>query len=216
MSRNKPYLERVLNIWAIVLIIWSLYRAYFKTSLDPLFDELVAKPIVFLLPVYFFVSHFEQKPFWSSLGLTSKYLGREVLYGILVGSIFFIGGILATGLKFKPNIFFETKFFLALVTSFVAAFTEEVLSRGFILKRLYNESKNMFTSSFLASVLFFLLHVPILFTAPNMTGLLLFKVMITDIVLSLAVSFVFVARRENLIMPIMIHAFYALSLFLFI
>src|SRR3990167_3852277 len=102
--------------------------------------------------------------------------------------------MLTTGVKFKPAIFFETRFLLVVLTSFAAAFTEEVLSRGFVLKRLYEDSKNMFTSAFLASVLFFLLHVPILFTSQNMTGMLLFKVIITDLILSLAVSFVFLSN----------------------
>src|SRR3989344_3962000 len=109
MVRSKSHTEKILNVLAIVLIIWSLYRAYFKTSLDPLIDEFIAKPLVFLLP-----------------------------------------------------------------------------------------------------------HFPILFTSQNMTGMLLFKVMITDLILSLAVSFVFLARGKRLAMPIMIHAMYALSLFLFI
>ncbi|OGK18588.1 hypothetical protein A3G67_01945 [Candidatus Roizmanbacteria bacterium RIFCSPLOWO2_12_FULL_40_12] len=216
MVRSKSHTEKILNVWAIVLIIWSLYRAYFKTSLDPLIDEFIAKPLVFLLPLYIFINRTEKKPFWSSLGLTKKHLGSEIFYGFLIGIVFFVGGMLTTGVKFKPAIFFETRFLLVVLTSFAAAFTEEVLSRGFVLKRLYEDSKNMFTSAFLASVLFFLLHVPILFTSQNMTGMLLFKVMITDLILSLAVSFVFLARGKRLAMPIMIHAMYALSLFLFI
>lgn len=215
-GKHKSHTEKVLNVWAISLIIWSLYRAYFKTTLDPLVDEFIAKPLVFLIPAYVFITRSEKKPFWHSLGFTKSHLGKEILYGLLVGSIFFIGGIIATGLNFKPQVFFESKFFPIVLISFAAAFTEEMLSRGFVLKRLYQESRNIFTSSFLASVLFFFLHVPILFTAPNMTGLLLFKVMITDIILSLAVSFVFLARRENITMPIIIHALYTLSLYLFI
>ncbi len=216
MVRSKSHTERVLNIWAISLIIWSLYRAYFQTTLNPLIDEFIAKPLVFLLPAYLFITRFEKKPFWHSVGFIKHGIGKEILYGLLVGSIFFAGGIIATGLKFNLQVFYESKFLIAALTAFAAAFTEEILSRGFVLKRLYDESKNMFTSSFLASVLFFFLHVPILFTSPNMTGTLLFKVLITDMILSLAVSFVFLARRENLIMPIIIHALYTLSLFLFI
>lgn len=216
MSRSKSHTERVLNVWAVSLIIWSLYRAYFKVSLDPLIDELIAKPLVFLLPLYVFISRYEKKPFWESLGFTKHRAVREIFYGLLVGSIFFAGGIIATGIKFNPRVFFESKFLITALIAFAASFSEEILSRGFVLKRLYDDSKNMFTSSFLASILFFFLHVPILFTSPNMTGMLLLKVMLTDIVLSLAVSFVFLARKENIIMPIMIHALYTLSLFLFI
>ncbi len=216
MSRGRSQTERVLNVWAISLIIWSLFRAYFRTSLDPLIDEFIAKPLVFLIPAYIFISRNEKKPFWQYVGFMKQGALKEVFYGLLVGSIFFIGGFIATGAKFNPNVFFQAKFALAAVTAFAASFSEEILSRGFVLKQLYEQSKNIFTSSFLASILFFFLHVPILFTAPNMSGMLLLKVMITDLILSLAVSFVFLSRKENIIMPIMIHALYTLSLFLFI
>ena len=206
------------NIWIFVfffiLISWTVYRYFLTTS--EWIDEFIAKPLVFLVPAYIYITRFEKKSFWHSLGFKKQKMWREIFYGLLVGSIFFAGGIIAAGLKFNLHVFYEAKFLIAALTAFAAAFTEEILSRGFVLKRLYGESKNMFTSSFLASILFFFLHVPILFTSPNMTGILLFKVLITDIILSLAVSFVFLARRENLIMPIIIHALYTLSLFLFI
>lgn len=215
MARYKSQTEKVLNVWAVILIIWSLYRATFKVSLDPLFDEFIAKPLVFLIPVYLFITHVEKKPFFKTVGLVKKNWGRELFYGLIVGGIFFAGAVVATGIKIQPSFFTEQKFLIAVATAFAAAITEEILSRGFVLRELYDESKNAFTSSFLASVLFFFLHIPILFTTQNMTGALLLRVMITDIIFSLAVSFVYIARDKNLIMPIMIHALYALSLFLF-
>ena len=93
--------------------------------------------------------------------------------------------------------------------------SEEILSRGFILKRLYEESKNIYTSSFFASVLFFFLHVPILFTNHKLTGDLLLLFMGTDLMLSLVNSFMFLDRK-NLFVPIFIHAFYNLSIILFV
>ena len=213
--RNKSQTEKVLNVWAVALIIWSLYRATFKTTLDPLFDEFVAKPLVFLLPTYLFITNFEKKPFLRTVGFIKKGWMREVVYGLLIGGVFFTAGVLMTGAKITPGFFTQQRFLIALGTALAAAFTEEVLSRGFVLRELYNESKNAFTSSFLASVLFFFLHIPILFTTQNMTGALLLRVMVTDIIFSLAVSFVYIARGNNIIMPVIIHALYALSLFLF-
>ena len=39
-SETSPT-QKMLNVWAIILIIWSLYRATFKTGLPILFDEFI-------------------------------------------------------------------------------------------------------------------------------------------------------------------------------
>jgi membrane protease YdiL (CAAX protease family) len=93
--------------------------------------------------------------------------------------------------------------------------SEEILSRGFVLKWLYAESKNIYTASFFASILFFFLHVPILFTNLKLTGNLLLMFMAMDMILSLVNSFVFL-ERKNLVLPILIHTFYNLSIILFL
>ena len=101
------------------------------------------------------------------------------------------------------------------VIALASSFSEEILSRGFILKRLYEDSGNMISSTFIASFLFFFLHIPILFTNPNIYGVGLIQVMITDLVLSFTVSLLYLQRR-NIIVPILLHAFYNLSIYLFI
>jgi membrane protease YdiL (CAAX protease family) len=100
-------------------------------------------------------------------------------------------------------------------TALATGISEEILSRGFVLKRLYEDSKNILTSSFFASILFFFLHVPILFTNIKLTGNLLLFFMVTDIILSLFNSFVFLIRK-SLFLPIFIHALYNITLLLFI
>ena len=127
---------------------------------------------------------------------------------------------MANIVKFKEFIFLKQPFslenlaFIA-VLALATGISEEILSRGFILKRLYEESKNIYTSSFFASILFFFLHVPILFTNVKLTGNTLLMVLTTDMILSLVNSFAFLERR-NLIVPILIHTFYNLSIILFI
>jgi membrane protease YdiL (CAAX protease family) len=79
------------------------------------------------------------------------------------------------------------------------------------LKRLYEESKNPVTSVFTSSILFFLIHIPILFTMPHLNGNLLMLFMATDLILSISNSFLFLSRK-NIILPILIHAFYNLAI----
>lgn len=218
---GSTYIEKVLNVWAIVLILWSVYRVTFKTDLPIWFDEFIAKPLIFLLPVIMFIRKAEEKRFFTGVSLKKSKIGKEILIGLALGMIFFIAG--AIGIFIRQNNFifdignlFQGKniFYFALIAS-ATSISEEILSRGFVLKRLYQQSRNIYSSSFFASVLFFLLHVPILFTSSQMTGGLLLQVMVADMVLSLAVSFLFL-RRKSLVSPIIVHALYSLSLYLFI
>lgn len=217
---GSTYIEKVLNVWAIILILWSVYRVTFKTDLPLWFDELIAKPLIFLLPLYFFIKRTEKKNFFSSVSLKKKNIGKEVLIGLILGLIFFVVGVIGTFIKqnnfiFDINNLFQGKSVIYFTVIAVAtSISEEILSRGFVLKRLYQQSRNIYTSSFFASVLFFFLHVPILFTSNQFTGLLLLQVMLTDLVLSLAVSFLFI-RRKSLIAPIIVHALYSLSIYFF-
>lgn len=221
-SRKTPVspTQKVLNVWAVVIIVWSVYRVYFKTELPIFFDEFIAKPAVFLIPVYYYITKVEKKNFFSAIDLKSENLLKNILLGMAIGFIFFISGTIGIFLKSQniSTVFTNQNF--AMIGSFLlialaTSISEEVLSRGFVLKRLYAESKNAFSSSFFASILFFFLHVPILFTNDKIVGTLLLKVMFTDLILSLAVSFIYLERR-NLLLPILIHAFYNLSLYLFI
>jgi membrane protease YdiL (CAAX protease family) len=219
-TTNRSPLQRVLNVWAIILIIWSIYRAYFKTDLPIWFDEFIAKPIVFLGPVYYYITRVEKKDFFAGVDLKFHGLSSNIILGFFIGLIFFASGALGLVLKsqsivepFKSLPPISTILFFLMI-AVVTSVSEEVVSRGFVLRRFYDESKSVVTSSFLTSILFFFLHVPILFTNEKIIGFTLIRVMMTDLVLSLAVSFIYLERR-SLVLPIMIHSFYNLSLYLF-
>jgi len=139
---------------------------------------------------------------------------------LMIGLIFSLSAILANALKFKKIVFLQNpisaeSFVLIILIALATGISEEILSRGFVLKRLYQESKNIYTSSFFSSILFLFLHVPILFTNYKLTGDQLLLFLGTDLMLSLVNSFVFL-ERKNLMVPILIHAFYNLSIILFV
>lgn len=210
--------QRALNLWAIILIIWAIYRA--KLKMPEWFDEFIAKPLVFILPVYYYIRRVEKKSFFPALFIKPNLFFGDLLVGIAIGSIFFLSAIFANLIKAKKIMFLQQDFTLEsflfiIILALATGISEEILSRGFVLKRLYEESKNIYTSSFFASILFFFLHVPILFTNAKISGSLLLMIMGTDMVLSLINSFIFLERR-SLVLPIFIHAFYNLSVTLFL
>jgi membrane protease YdiL (CAAX protease family) len=210
----------MLNVWAIILILWSFYRAYFRTDLPIWFDELIAKPLIFLLPIYYYIKKIEKQSFFTALDLQSKRWKIGLMYGVGIGMLFFMMGYLSLIVRGDfsrevVSIQFVGTFLFYLIIAFATSVSEEVVSRGFVLKRLYAESNKPFMSVFYASFLFFFLHIPIIFSNPVLEGGLLFQVMITDILLSFAVSFIYL-NTKSLYVPIFIHAFYNLSIYLFL
>lgn len=208
--------QSALNLWAVILIIWAIYRANFR--LPEWFDEFIAKPTVFILPVYWYVKRYEKTNFLKAIDLRFDQLATDVGIGFGVGAIFAVSALLANFMKYgalslfhnTPDITMSAIGMIALV-SLATGISEEILSRGFVLKRLYNESKNIFTSSFIASILFFFLHVPILFTMTRLSGNMLIMFMVTDLILSLVNSVIFI-QRKSLVPVILIHTLYNIAL----
>lgn len=209
--------QRVLNVWGLILIVWSVYRT--KLQLPEWFDELVAKPLVFMLPVYVSIQKYEKKAFFEQIWLRKKTVLTDIYVGLFIGGLFFLTAFLSSYLRVGNFSFFDEllskNLFVAAILTLATAISEEVLSRGYILKRLYEDSLNMYSSAFLASVLFLVLHIPILFTVPNLSGSLLLLFLATDFILSLVNSFVFLDRK-SLLAPILIHAIYNFAILFYI
>lgn len=219
MATNENNTQRYLNLWATILIIWTVYRINF--SLPETIEEFIIKPFIFLTPVFIYIKKIEKKNFLSGIGFNIKKFVPDLLIGLFVGLLFFSTAVL---IKYARNgslttselmIFGNaTTFGYTALIALATAISEEVLSRGFVLKRLYEDSKNVFSSSFFASILFFILHVPIMFSNPNLSGNYLLFFMTIYMCLGVANSFIFILRK-NIVLPILIYAFYSLTISLY-
>lgn len=212
MKNKATPTQKALNIWAVILIFWSFYRTYLQ--MPEWFDEFIAKPLVFVLPVFLYITIKEKKPFFSSifLSLNFKSLLKDLLNSLVIGGVFLLTAILSVYLKSQRLDLFNnlpntSVILMIILTALATGITEEILSRGFILKKLYEESKNIYSSVFFASILFFFLHVPILFTNIKISGNMLLVFMTTDLLLSMINGLIFL-ERKSLTAPILIHAFY--------
>lgn len=208
--------QQVLNVYGIILIVWSIYR--WKFALPAWIDEFLFKPLVFVLPVYWVIVSLEKKNFFDEIWLHSKKIVADCAVGLALGGVFILSALAAHYAKigtFDFSSLSKENIVLALVITLVTALSEEILSRGFILKRFYEETHNPYTASFNASILFLILHIPILFTIPELKGTLLILFLATDFILSLINCFVYLDRR-SLITPILIHALYNAAVLLYI
>jgi len=210
MKKEIPHSQKVLNLWGIILIIWAFYRL--KLKMPEWFDEFVAKPIIFILPVYYFIKKIEKRSFLPSLNWSFKTVKKDFLIAIFIGLVIFLTIVLANYFRNKEVVFLKYKisylsFFYIIFVSLTTAISEQILSTGFVLKRLYEETKNFYQSAFFNAILFFFLHVPLRFTIPGLMGNQLIFLMITDVFLSLLNSY-FYLTYKSLNLPIFIHAFY--------
>lgn len=212
-KKQSSPLQKALNLWAVILIVWAFYRA--KLQMPIWFDEFIAKPIVFVLPIFWYIKKKEKTSLIKGLDLRLKTIPRDLFLGVFLGVIFLLTAGISIYFRWqKINILPFNQWLNLIITGLATAISEEILSRGFVLKRLYQESKNAFSSSFFASILFFFLHIPILFTSQKMTGNLLLIVMGVDIIFSFINSLIFI--EYGLFLPVLIHFFYNLSFSLLI
>ena len=208
----------VYHLWGWILLVWSLYRRFLK--LPEWADEFVFKPLVFVVPVLWYVRTIEKRKF-ESIGLTTKNFFTSLYVGLGFGFVFALEGIAANAIKYgklqiTPIAAFEQYGMgLLLLLSVATAFSEEVLSRGFVFTRILERTKNLPVASLLSTVLFVLLHVPILVTSLKLQGVTLVLFFVTDIVLGLANSLLYY-NTNSLVAPILVHIFWNMTVALYL
>lgn len=211
-------LEPVFQLWGWILLIWSLYRYFFK--LPEAVDEFVAKPLVFVLPVLWYVFKKEKRDL-TTLGLTTKNLFTSLYVGLGFGFLFALEGIAANAIKYgkiqiNPIAAFEQYGMIILLALSVAtAFSEELLNRGFLFGRILEKTKSLPYASLLSTVLFVLLHVPILVTSLKLSGMMLVLFFVTDFILGLANSLLYF-NTKSLLAPILVHVFWNMTVALYL
>ncbi len=205
--------QRVLNVWAIILILWSIYRATFKTDLPVWVDEFIAKPLLFLFPIYWFVTKSEKKNFLAGVGLNRKNIKNNILFGLGVGLLFVLLALTVRLMKTGnfPSISLSLTSLVWILSSCAAAFSEQIVSTGFVFNRLQHESKYLVKPIIYSALLFFFLHVPVLFGVDKIASSTLIQMIALNTTVSVMTSLIFVMRKDTLA-PIIIQTLYLLSL----
>ncbi|MBI5620512.1 CPBP family intramembrane metalloprotease [Candidatus Gottesmanbacteria bacterium] len=213
-----PTLEPIYQTWAWILLAWSLYRYFFK--MPEVFDEFVAKPLVFVAPVLWYV-YKKEKRTMESLGVTTKNFFMSLYVGLGFGFLFALEGIAANAIKYgkiqiNPIAAFEQYGMVTLlVLSIATAVSEEILNRGFLFGRILEKTKRLPYAALLSTVLFVLLHVPILVTSLHLQGTMLILFFLTDFILGLANSLLYY-NTKSLLAPILVHVFWNMTVALYL
>lgn len=115
-----------------------------------------------VIPAWVMLRLVENKPF-ISLGLSLKGRGKDIVYGMLVALAIYVVGfgvcILTGAVEIADVSFHPLQLLAAFVIFAFGAFGEEVMMRGYILRRLLDARMNRFIALFLSSFLFALAHI---------------------------------------------------------
>ncbi len=210
-------LSSVYRTWAWILLVWALYR-YF-TNFPEAIDEFIFKPLVFVSPVIWYVLKVEKQKL-ATLGLTMRNFFSSVYIGLGFGVVFAVEGLITHMVKYgkfdvTPIAAFQQYGFFLIILSIATAFSEELLSRGFVFNRIYEKTKNLPWAAILSSLMFMAIHVPILLTSNKLTGVTLVLFFVTDFILSLANSLLYY-NTGSLVAPILVHVFWNMTVALYL
>jgi membrane protease YdiL (CAAX protease family) len=217
VTKPKVSLSSVFRIWAWILLAWCLYRYFFH--LPEWADEFIFKPLVFVVPIIWYVKN-KEKQSLATIGLTWRNFFTSVYIGLGFGVVFALEGLATHVIKYgkidvSPIAAFRQYGFFLIIISLATAFTEELLSRGFVFNRLYEKSKNLMYSSIVSSFMFMALHVPILVTTTKLQGTTLILFFVTDFVLGVANSLLYY-NTGSLVAPILVHIFWNMTVALYL
>lgn len=210
--------ERVYTIWGGVLILWALYRAF--VFWPEVVDEFIIKPLLFVIPVVFYVLKIEKRQL-ASIGVAIGKFTRDMYLGVAVGVLFLLEGLLTNILKhgtisIAPVIPMTVgSITLTLFISLAAAFCEELLVRGFFYTRLKEAYQNEAKAFVFSTLMYLLILIPVVFTRLHLTGTTLAIFVVSNLVLSSVNTFIF-RETKTLTVPVLVHTFWNMVVLLYL
>jgi len=210
-------LKHVFALFSFIFIVWSFYR-YLPQLLPLWVEELILKPLVWLLPLFWLIRKIEKKTF-SSLGLVKINIFPSIYWGVGLGLVFAFEGLMTNIFKYKGleliSLDYSPLVFLGLLfLSLVTAFSEELVFRGYIFNRLWQIWNKEWLANLVSSILFVVIHLPIGIFVLGYTPGVMLAYFLFVFIFAFGSAFVF-GRTKNLISSILLHVFWAWPIILF-
>jgi membrane protease YdiL (CAAX protease family) len=212
---TKTTIVKYVTIYsAYLIIVWAFYRFLFQ--LPDNVEELVIKPVLWLLPILYFIR--KERAGISSLGITLKNFFPAIYLSLGLGSVFVIEGLLTNYLKygnfnFAANIG-STPLLPSLGLSFATAFSEETAFRGYIYSRLASVMKGELGANIIQTILWTGIHIPIAFFVWDYTLAQGIIYLFITAVFGLGSAFIF-SRTKNIFGSIFLHVLWEWPIILF-
>lgn len=212
----KKTIVNIFSLYLFIFIAWSVYRYYF--SLPEWVDEILAKPILWLIPTFLMVILQEKKSV-GSIGLSLSNFFKNLYLGWGLGALFALEGLLTNAIKYRGLLFVPIGLSIIdlcqmIAISLITAFSEEIVFRGFILSRLMTIQKSELFANIISAVLFSLIHLPIILFVLQYNPASLASYLFLTFILGLANGYLFI-KTKTIVAPTISHAFWNLSIILF-
>lgn len=198
-----------------LLIVWGFYRFLFQ--LPEAVEELVVKPLIWLIPVAVFLRL--EKNNIKSLGVTSKNLFPAVYFALGLGVFFLFEAVIVNFVKYGGTFNFNANIgtlplLASLGLSFATAVSEEITFRGYIFSRIWAALKNEWLSNIVTSVFWAMIHTPITFFVwkLDLTSAAVYLFLTT--LFGIGSAFVY-ARTKNVFSSILLHVLWQWPIILF-
>ncbi len=216
LTKQIMELRRVFGFFGYLLVFWGCYRLIFK--LPDEVEELFLKPIFWLLPTFWLVL-FKERRKLSSIGWTGKNFFSGVYWGLGLGMIFAIEGILANVAKYGQISFASMPltgmdFLGALGLSMATAVSEETVFRGYILSRLSEAWRGWITPITVTSLLFVLIHLPVTVFVLHYDLAQTLSYFLLLFLFSIGSSWIYL-RLRTIVPSIILHSLWGWSILLF-
>ena len=210
--------ESTYHVWGWIVLAWAFYRYFFH--FPEWLDEFIFKPLVFVAPVLWYVRTREKRQL-TSLGFMSKNLFTSIYIGVGFGFVFALEGLAANAIKYGRlqivpiDAFAQYGMGTLLLLSAATAFSEELLSRGFVFTRLLEGKKSLLAAALISTLMFVVLHIPILAFSLKLQGVALLLFFVTDFVLGFA-NALLLYNTGSLVAPILVHIFWNMTVALYL
>jgi hypothetical protein len=219
LAKNRKTLlawHRVIGLYVFVLVTWALYRYLLRFPVW--FEETWLKGLVFGAPVFWLAL---KKDRWrlADLGITSKNLFSSVYLGLGLGIMLGLFGQMGNlirygGLQFSNSNLTADAVGGFILLALITAFWEQLLFAGYMLPWLSRLLRDEVLTVWVLTVLFMIIHLPALVFAHELEP--------ASIILSLGLlgllgagGFILALRQKNLMAPILAHALWGVTVFLF-
>ena len=204
MNKN---ITKIAGYFFYLLLIWGLYS--WQSGFPEYLDELVFKPLLWLLPIWYLVVKVEKQSL-KSLGLVWHKPFKNALLGLGISLFIWFEYILVFIVKkadfnFNPQNISAGFWLLAFLVTLATGIVEEVAFRGFLMTRLNQVIKDKLLSNILTGLLFFLIHLPILVFVQNQNFLGIVQFFILSVSLGIIDGMIF-WKTKGILAPIIAHS----------
>ncbi len=212
--KKETAIKHATILAAYLLIVWGFYRLFFKLPEE--IEELIIKPIVWLVPVFYLVK--KEGGNLSSLGITTKKLFPAIYFALSLGAVFAIEAMIINfikydGFNFLANIG-EKALLSSIGISFATAFSEEISFRGYLFNRIWHALKKEWLANIITSFIWALIHVPMAIFIWKLSMDAAIAYLFLTTIFGIGSAFIF-ARTQNVFSSILLHVLWEWPIILF-